>query len=149
VPDASDFDGALDKVSTVEVWTTASATLISTIRAVASDLAARADFDLDAISDLRMAVDEACATLVDVAAPTSGLRCVFRVRPEHIQVHAEVQAVQADTKVSTDTFGWRVLQTLADEVEVHHDADADGGLATVGIRLGKRAGLPDAGGREL
>ena len=52
-----------------EVRTSATAALIPTIRAVASDLAARADFDLDAISDLRMAVDEACATLVNVAAP--------------------------------------------------------------------------------
>jgi serine/threonine-protein kinase RsbW len=149
VSDASDLDGALDGVSTVEVRTSATAALIPTIRAVASDLAARADFDLDAISDLRMAVDEACATLVDVAAPSSSLRCVFQVRPEQIQVHAEVQAAQPDTTVSTDTFGWRVLQTLADEVEVQHVVAANGERPTVGIRLGKRAGLTDAGGQEL
>lgn len=146
--EASDLDGALDGVSTVEVRTTASAALIPTIRAVASDLAARADFDLDAISDLRMAVDEACATLVDVAAPSSSLRCVFRVLPEQIQVHAEVQAAQSDSKVSTDTFGWRVLQTLADEVEVEHQVAGDGERAIVGIRLGKRAGAPSPGGQE-
>ncbi|WP_308259056.1 ATP-binding protein [Pseudonocardia sp. H11422] len=127
--------------STVEVRTTASAALIPTIRAVASDLAARADFDLDAISDLRMAVDEACATLVDVAAPGSRLHCTFRVLPERIQVRAEVEAAAAETTVSTDTFGWRVLQTLADEVAVQHSPGADG-RATVGIVLDKRAGAP-------
>src|SRR3712207_2378660 len=74
-PSAASPDG----VSTVEVRTSATAALIPTIRAVASDLAARADFDLDAISDLRMAVDEACATLVDVAAPTSTLQCTFQI----------------------------------------------------------------------
>jgi len=148
VSDPSDLDGALDGVSTVEVRTTASAALIPTIRAVASDLAARADFDLDAISDLRMAVDEACATLVDVAAPSSSLLCTFQVRPERIQVHAEVQTMQADTTVSTDTFGWRVLQTLADEVEVQHRPGVNGARATVGIRLDKRAGVPDPGGQE-
>ena len=131
---------ALDGASTVEVRTSASAALIPTIRAVASDLAARADFDLDAISDLRMAVDEACATLVDVAAPTSWLRCTFLVRPERIEVHAQVQTKHADTVVSTDTFGWRVLQTLADEVTVHHDPGVDGAGPTVGIRLDKRSG---------
>ncbi|MGH3569607.1 MAG: ATP-binding protein [Pseudonocardia sp.] len=143
------LDEPLDGVSTVEVRTSASAALIPTIRVIASDLAARADFDLDAISDLRMAVDEACATLVDVAAPRSALRCVFQVRPERIQVDAEVQAAQADAVVSTDTFGWRVLQTLADEVEVHHEAAIDGSRATVGIRLNKRPGLfgPDGQGR--
>jgi len=107
---------------------------------VASDLAARADFDLDAISDLRMAVDEACATLVDAADPTSVLQCRFLVRPERIRVHAEVETAKADTVLSTDTFGWRVLQTLADDVEVLHEAGVDGRRATVGIRLDKSAG---------
>lgn len=126
--------------STVEVRTSASASLIPTIRAVASDLAARADFDLDAISDLRMAVDEACATLVDIAAPSSMLRCTFLVRPERIEVRAEVRARRTEDVVSTDTFGWRVLQTLADEVTVHHSPASDGIGPTVGIRLDKRAG---------
>ena len=79
----------LDGMSTVEVRTSATAALIPTIRAVASDLAARADFDLDAISDLRMAVDEACATLVDAADPTSQLLCRFLVRPERIRAVKE------------------------------------------------------------
>src|SRR5690349_7700583 len=136
VTDAETLDG----VSTVEVRTTASAALIPTIRAVASDLAARADFDLDAISDLRMAVDEACATLVDVAAPTSLLQCTFRVHPERIEVHAQVRAGTADAAVSTDTFGWRVLQTLADDVQAVRDTSAGHGGPTVGIRLDKRSG---------
>lgn len=131
----------LDGVSTVEVRTSASAALIPTIRAVASDLAARADFDLDAISDLRMAVDEACATLVDVAARSSMLTCTFLVHAERIEVHAEVRAGAADAAVSTDTFGWRVLQTLADDVEAIRRSGSDGS-PTVGIRLDKRAGLP-------
>ncbi|WP_312858151.1 ATP-binding protein [Pseudonocardia pini] len=130
--------GSLDAVeaagSVVEVRTSASAALIPTIRAVASDLAARADFDLDAISDLRMAVDEACATLVDVAAPGSSLHCEFTVLGEKIEVHARVDTTGPESTVSTDTFGWRVLQTLADEVELR----VDGGR-TVGIRLHKRA----------
>jgi serine/threonine-protein kinase RsbW len=130
----------LDGASTVEIRTSASAALIPTIRAVASDLAARADFDLDAISDLRMAVDEACATLVDVAAPTSHLVCTFLVRPERIEVHARVETKHAEAVVSTDTFGWRVLQTLADEVSVHHEPGLDGAAPTVGIRLDKRSG---------
>jgi serine/threonine-protein kinase RsbW len=130
----------LDGVSTVEVRTSASAALIPTIRAVASDLAARADFDLDAISDLRMAVDEACATLVDVAAPSSMLRCTFLVRAARIEVHAEVHGNSPDAAVSTDTFGWRVLQTLADDVEAHQTPGTDGNGPIVGIRLDKRSG---------
>src|SRR5919112_374195 len=72
--------------------------------------------------------------------PTSVLHCRFLVRPERIRVHAEVEAAKADTVLSTDTFGWRVLQTLADEVEVLHEAATEGRRATVGIRLDKSAG---------
>ena len=131
---------SLDGMSTVEVRTSATAALIPTIRAVASDLAARADFDLDAISDLRMAVDEACATLVDAADSTSQLQCRFLVRPERIRVHAEVQAAKPDAVLSTDTFGWRVLQTLADDVTVDSSPGHDGVGPTVGIKLAKHAG---------
>lgn len=131
-----------DGSPTVEVRTSASAALIPTIRAVASDLAARADFDLDAISDLRMAVDEACATLVDVAAPGSGLRCRFRVRDDRIEVSAEVEAAGADTTVATDTFGWRVLETLTDDVSVSRSPGPDG-RPLVGILLGKSAGATE------
>ena len=132
----------LGGVSTVEVRTSASAARIPTIRAVAADLAARADVDLDAISDLRMAVDEACATLVDVAAPESVLHCTFHVRVDGIEVRAEVEANRSDAAVSTDTFGWRVLQTLADEVDVLSGPAVDGRRPTVGIRLDKLAGDP-------
>jgi serine/threonine-protein kinase RsbW len=146
----SDWDShppadTLGEPSVVEVRTSATAALIPTIRAVASDLAARADFDLDAISDLRMAVDEACATLVDVAAPETMLQCTFRVHAEHIEVHAHVRGSTADAAVSTDTFGWRVLQTLADHVEALRQESADGAdpaAPTVGIRLDKHAGAP-------
>lgn len=122
--------------STVEVRTAASPALIPTVRAVASDLAARADFDLDAISDLRMAVDEACATLVGLATGESDLRCTFDVRGDRIDVAAEVRA-PAGSDLPTDSFGWRVLQTLADSVDVDR---TDGDPATLRIRLHKLGG---------
>ena len=121
--------------STVEIRTAASPSLIPTVRAVASDLAARADFDLDAISDLRMAVDEACATLVGMASPGSSLRCTFDVHGERIDVSAEVQTAAGAT-LPTDSFGWRVLQTLADQVSI----ETPDGPSALRIRLHKLAG---------
>ena len=87
-----------------------------------------------------MAVDEACSTLVDVAAPTSLLRCTFLVHAARIEVHAQVSAKTADAAVSTDTFGWRVLQTLADGVEAVREPGGDHDGPTVGIKLDKRSG---------
>lgn len=112
--------------------------MIPTIRAIAADLAGRADFDLDAISDLRMAVDEACATLVSVARPEATLICRFTVVPELIEVETAVGVATGEGSevVATGTFGWRVLQTLADHVGV---LDLPGETPQVGIRLVKRA----------
>lgn len=106
---------------------------LAPVRVVAADLAARVDFDLDAVSDLRMAVDEACATLATLAQPGARLRCRLQVDTDRITVVARVPAPRRP--IAQDTFGWRVLVTLTDEVEVL-DED-DGGAATLGIRLVK------------
>ena len=76
----------------LEIRITASPKLIPTVRVAASDLAARADFDLDAISDLRMAVDEACATLVGIATAESVLTCRFTLLADRIDVEVTVPA---------------------------------------------------------
>lgn len=69
----------------IELQTPAHAVAIPVIRTVAADLAARADFELDSIDDLRMAVDDACAMLVGVAADGATLSCRFIVWPERIE----------------------------------------------------------------
>lgn len=99
----------------LELRTTASTASIPTFRMVAADLAARADFDLDSIDDLRMAVDDLCAMLVRIAGDHAGLSCSFAVRPERIEVAAEVDVDDA-MELPTGSFGWRVLECLADEV---------------------------------
>ena len=103
------------------------------------DLAARADFDLDAIDDLRMAVDEACAAVVGLAAPQAQLRCVFTIRPDRIQVIVETDVLAGQPTLATDSFGWRVLETLADGVSAHHVAGTDGQPDRIAVRLDKDA----------
>lgn len=51
------------------------------LRTATASLAARADFTLDDIADLRIAVDEASALLLLSAAPGSALKCVFPLSP--------------------------------------------------------------------
>ncbi|MFP5022705.1 ATP-binding protein [Pseudonocardia phyllosphaerae] len=131
-------EGGAPGSAAVEIRTAARAALIPTVRAVASDLAARADFDLDAISDLRMAVDEACATLVGLATKDSRLSCTFDLHGDRIDVVAEVQT-GPEAELPTDSFGWRVLQTLADQVSVESGEEDTGG-STLTIRLHKLAG---------
>ena len=47
----------------LELRVPTTATQLPAVRAMAGDLAMRMDYDLDAVEDLRLAVDEACATL--------------------------------------------------------------------------------------
>jgi serine/threonine-protein kinase RsbW len=122
----------------VEIRISARPALIPTIRAVASDLAGRADFDLDAISDLRMAVDEACTTLVALAATDGVLSCKFVLNHAQIEVTVSTATPAPGAEVRTDSFGWRVLQTLADEVTAAHGIDGE--PDAIAIRLTKRAG---------
>jgi serine/threonine-protein kinase RsbW len=106
----------------------------------------RADFDLDSIADLRLAVDEACSTLITQGAPKSMLRCTFRVSAEEIRFVVSVPST-SDTKPSSDSFGWRVLTTLTDHTATWVDGAGDGVADAphlVHIELAKRRmeGLP-------
>ena len=121
----------------IELRTTASAIAIPTIRTVAADLAARADFDLDSIDDLRMAVDDVCTMLVRIAARDAALTCSFTVRTNRIELTAEIDADALADPVPTKSFGWRVLEALADEVSVVHLPGGQGHGGKVCITLAK------------
>lgn len=126
----------------IEVLTAARSLVVPTIRTVAADLAARADFDLDSIDDLRVAVDDACAMLVRIAAPNARLRCEFSVRSDLMRITAEVDA--AVDALPTGSFGWQVLTCLADEVTAVGLPAAAGQYGRVCISLTKKAGTsPD------
>jgi len=83
------------------------------IRSVAANIAIRADFDLDAIADLKLAVDEASSTVISRAAPDTTLRCQFAVYPTEIRFSAVAHSVNGD-QPRRDSFGWQVLNTLTD-----------------------------------
>ena len=99
----------------VEVRIAAAPAHLSVVRAVAQDLAMRADFTLDAISDLKMAVDEACSELISRAVPDGDLVCRFTVEQEQIHFSAEAPTTSV-VPPSRESFGWRVLTALTDAV---------------------------------
>lgn len=96
---------------------------MSALRALITDIAIRADFDLDSVADLTLAVDEACAVLIGAAAPHDTLVCRFAVAVDRITVTATLPATwnRERRTVPTDTFGWRVIRTLTDDVELVQD----------------------------
>lgn len=114
-----------------------------TLRAVAGDLASRAEFCLDAVADLRLAVDEASAAMVGLARPGTRLTTTFAVDEERITVTASVSTT-GPTTLPRDTFGWRVLTTLAENVRVLAEApDSVGDPHRLVLRLSvNRVGTP-------
>jgi len=120
----------------VEVRLPADSAYLSVLRTATAGLAARLDFTLDEIEDLRIAVDEACAMLI---AQVDGdeLSCRFDVGHDSLLVEVSARTREGSLP-SRETFAWRVLSALAGNVEAVVNGDR-----RVHIRLHKkREGTP-------
>ena len=95
---------------------------LSVLRTATAGLAARLDFTLDEIEDLRIAVDEACAMLLSQALPGADLECEFALGTESMRVSVSV-LTQDGREPSRDTFAWTVLSALAGDVDSNAGVD--------------------------
>jgi serine/threonine-protein kinase RsbW len=78
-------------------------------------LAARLDFTLDDIEDLRMAVGEACALVLEHADPGGDLYATFDLSDGSIRVAVSADSSNEDDP-DEDSFGWQVLTALTSDV---------------------------------
>ncbi len=110
-------------------------TYLAVLRTATAGLAARLGMTLDQIEDLRIAVDEACAILVPLAAAPrhsaddAEVTCRFTVMPEALRIDVSVATPQANRLPGSHSFSWQVLTALAGEVS----ADEHGGRATISL----------------
>jgi serine/threonine-protein kinase RsbW len=129
----TDLSGA-SKRDVVTIGLPASSVYLSVLRTATAGLAARLDFTVDEIEDLRIAVDEACAMLLPQAVVGSEIRCEFTLDEDTITVVVNVPTTDGEEPLR-DTFAWTVLSALAGEVE-----SATGPDQVVSITLRKRGG---------
>ena len=115
-------DGSPTARADVELRVPADSAYLSVLRTTAAGLAARLDFTLDDIEDLRMAVGEASALVFPEAEPGSDATCEFFMRPGELTVAVGVPA-ERPTALDQDSFAWQVLTTLADEAVVDTSAN--------------------------
>jgi serine/threonine-protein kinase RsbW len=113
----------------VEMRVPASGAYISVLRTAAAGLAARLDFTIDDIEDLRIAVDEACAVILPLAETDARLSARFDLEPGRLQVAVSVPSAATEPP-SRNTFAWTVLTALAGEV----DASVNDGTVTLTLR---------------
>lgn len=103
---------------------------LSVLRATASVLAARLEFTLEELDELRIAVDEAASILLQGVDGEGLLRCRFDITDETIG--CELSRSTQEAMEDPASFGWLLLKAVADDVEVLHSADG------VAIRLTAR-----------
>jgi serine/threonine-protein kinase RsbW len=74
------------------------------------------DLDLDAVADLRLALDEACTRLIRSAAPDSTV--VVEVEPRETDLRITVSTTcVGDDILRAGTFSWHVISSLTDDVQ--------------------------------
>jgi serine/threonine-protein kinase RsbW len=127
--------GAGQGASVVELRVAARPRMVATVRAVAAHLAGRADFDIDTISDLRLAVDESCGSLVSLTSAPAMLECMFSATEDEMNVLVGT-VTEAPASLDTTGFGWQFLRTLTDRVEL--ESGAEGRPGWIAIRFAIR-----------
>jgi serine/threonine-protein kinase RsbW len=121
----------------ISIMVPARAEFLHVVRTVVGSVAARCNLTVDAIEDLRIAVDEACAQLLVAKGASITVRIV--AHPDSVDV-----ACSTDADVATwppdgiqHTLASQVLQGLADAVSWERDGDGPA------VRVTKR-GVPVA-----
>jgi serine/threonine-protein kinase RsbW len=106
----------------VELRLPADSAYVSVLRTTTAGLAARLDFPIDDIEDLRIAVGEASAMVLPEAEDGSDLLCLFYLKSGELTVKVEVTSTHA-VDPDYDSFAWQVLSTLATSAEAHTEGD--------------------------
>jgi serine/threonine-protein kinase RsbW len=100
-----------DSPPDAELRIPADSAYLAVLRTATAGLAARINFTIDDIEDLRIAVDEACAILLPQAVPASELQCRFWLGDATMTV--AVGATCTDPRPPAEQgFAWRVLSAL-------------------------------------
>ncbi len=114
----------------VELRVPADGAYASVLRTTTAGLAARLDFTIEQIEDLRMAVAEAAAMVLEVADRGSDLISRFTLTPGEMTVAVSVSTAEPGAP-DYDSFAWQVLTTLATSAKV----EAVGGRFTVSMTM--------------
>ncbi len=101
------------------------------LRALAETVALIADFGLDEVTDIRLALDEVATSLIAAAVADSTLSCDFDY-DEHRMTVRVTSTAATESFLDQEGFGWHIVRTLTRGVGVvQHPYDvARGGYPT-------------------
>jgi serine/threonine-protein kinase RsbW len=133
-------DASADGSDVVRLVVPADGSYLAVLRTATAGLAARLQFTLDEIEDLRIAVDEACAILLAVAPAQTEVTSEFAVTEAALSIEVSVPVNGHAELPSGNSFSWQVLTALAGEVSARSDGER------AAIRLTKRRSPNNNGG---
>lgn len=116
----------MEPASEILLTVPADTSYVGLARAATSAVCALADFTVDRLDDIRLAVDEACALVIADAPAGSQVQIGMSVSGNQISIAVQ-GPTQRDLPVATNTFAWTVLTALVDEV----NSAVSGGLMTI------------------
>jgi len=115
---------------------------LAVVRTVIGALATFEDLDLDAVADLKLAVDEACTRLIRAASPDAALALTVDPRPHELVISVATESASTPVDILTPgSFSWHVLTSLTDDVQTFNDGAGIAG-PMVGIALTTRRVSP-------
>jgi serine/threonine-protein kinase RsbW len=119
-------------VSDITVRIPARPEYLHVVRQAVSSVAARLNFSFDGIDDLRIAVDEACSSLLSISSPATFLTVRMIPDGDSLSVVASTDASPTawPPPGAQQTLAWQVLTALANEVTFDRE-DGDPALRLV------------------
>ncbi len=93
---------------------------LTMLRALAETIGHIADFAIDEVADIRLALDEVATALVLDAVPGSELDCEMDYGQDRMCVRVRGLTRSKDA-VAQSGFGWHIVRTLTDSVEAFQE----------------------------
>ncbi|HLS78622.1 MAG TPA: anti-sigma factor [Nocardia sp.] len=137
------FPSAETRTTTVGVRVPARYDQLVMLRALAETVALIADFGIDEVADIRLALDEVATALMQDAVTGTDLDCSMTYDESSMDIAVSAHTVSEDGP-DRNGFGWHILTTLTDSVGVDVGArDDTGGYPTI-VRFRWSRGRADA-----
>jgi anti-sigma regulatory factor (Ser/Thr protein kinase) len=130
-------DGQVRADRSVELRVAAKLENLAVLRTLVAAVGTFEDLDFDAVSDLRLAVDEACTRLIRSAVPDSTLVVVVHPHEDEVVVDASTTCQNGDI-LAPGSFSWHVLSSLTDEVRTFANGTGPGDGSVFGISMTTR-----------
>ncbi|MEV6769731.1 anti-sigma factor [Nocardia sp. NPDC051030] len=89
---------------------------LSMLRALTETIMLTADFTIDLVVDMRVALDEVVTALILAAVPGANVDCAFRYDGRQVAVTVG-SVLESDGAVDGNTFGRSFLEALTDSME--------------------------------